>query len=76
MSTSEFLVGKLYLIDLLQFAILMVFFSHFQPSHEAVEIPMERIGNGSQAGPSSGGQSLSEFFKEASINFHTLVETN
>jgi hypothetical protein len=43
-----------------------------------VEIPMEGIGNGSQAGPSTGGggQSLGEFFKEASINFQSLVETN
>ncbi|RGB23885.1 t-SNARE [Rhizophagus diaphanus] len=40
--------------------------SEFSPPHVAVEIPMEGIGSGSQAGPSTGGggQSLGEFFKE------------
>ena len=48
--------------------------THSQSSHEVVEIEMDNIGSGSQAGPSTGGgQSLGEFFKEVSIKFYNLV---
>jgi len=41
-----------------------------------VDIELDVIGSGSQAGPSTGGgQSLGEFFKEVSFKFHN-VEVN
>ncbi|CAG8646583.1 5155_t:CDS:2, partial [Funneliformis mosseae] len=50
--------------------------THSQASHDEVVIEMGVIECGeSQAGPSTGGgQSLGEFFKEASINVNAILE--